>query len=309
MCLSLITVTVSATPGDSRASAPELTAGQSDSFTMPSFSGETWYKFNLSAASKVVITLSIESHGVNDFARIVGVYHGIDGSNQMPAYVGITGAPLAERTHERSFPVGLEPEDVPSRTGTYYLAAGWCYINVDWRDMSAEHPRVTIRMDSIDPVSNTGGLTKATATSVNPANDVIMHSRFEHDDWEIGHFYYEFTLSEPAEVSIEKSVELVPSNDERVMMRSSLWLNNSPNELEGIRGKIDGEDVERLEIWEKRDNPLTQTITYTLQAGTYYVVLYNAWAFPGTEYTLTFSMPGATDPQPGGAPNLDSADG
>jgi hypothetical protein len=305
MCLSVMAVPVFAAPGSDKAGAMELKAGQSDTFTMPKeLEGNGWYKFNLSAASKVDITLSIENNEVNTFTRVVGVYHEIGNGNQMPAYVGVTGEPLGEREQERSTSVGIGYyNDAPSITGTYYLAAGWCYINVDWRNSNDEEstqPLVTIKIDSIEPISNTGGLTVASAKTVNPSNEVIKHVRFEHDDWEIGHYYYTFTLSEAAEVTIEKSVKLVPSKDERVMMRSSLWLIDTPDTIYPVNGKADGQDAERLEIWEKRDTPLTQTITYALQKGTYYVVLDNSWAFPGTEYTLSFSMSGS-------APNLDSA--
>ena len=292
--LTFTSLTVFAASEADRAGAKELAAGQSDSFTMPSFVGDTWYKFNISTASKVDITLEIQNNEVNSQARVVGVYHDIDGGNQMPAYVCVSGASLADRTQERSFPVGIDGSDnIQSRTGTYYLTAGWFYINVDWRDMNSKDnssPQVTITIDSIEPISNTSGLTMESARTIDPSNEVIKQSRFEQDDWEIGNFYYTFTLSEAAEVSIEKSVSLAPSKDERVSNYSELWVNSSSDSFTSIWGKVDGEDTQRLHIWEKRDSPLTQTITYTLPKGTYYVVIYNSWAFPGTEYTLSFTM-------------------
>jgi len=137
------------------------------------------------------------------------------------------------------------------------------------------------------------------ARTVDPAKEVIKQTRFDEEEVE-GKYYYKFTLLEPAEVSIKKSVKLVPSVDDRGNFGSSLFLSGPDTDM---LGTVDGEvDVSPLYIGET-DRSLTKTITYSLPAGTYYVYLNCSWSSPGTEYTLSFSING------GGIPNLDSASG
>ena len=318
MCLSLITVTAIATPGREKAGATELTAGESDTFTGYGDYGSYWYKFELNAASRVVITLSMENPKLNESANL-SVSHGIDGyretdiGNQQFCYVSEPGGALPE--YDLHINVACpENNGIPSKTGAFYLAEGWHYIKVV-HYLSMDNPaRITVSIDSIEPISNTGGLTMESARTIDPARDVIKQYSYDRQDG-LHNYYWKFTLTEAAMVSIEKSVRLIPCDDRewRVSASSSLRLfapdpSSSDNEGNAIWWEADGESGQLLTIHENDAN-LSRTITYELPAGTYYVKLHTYWAMRGNEYTLTFSTPGATDPQPGGAPNIDSADG
>ena len=293
MCLSLITITATAAPGSDKESAIELRAGQSGTFTNQ---GGWWYRFQLSAASKVVITASLNTVPDNNAATIIVFDYSNDVRNEMRGYVVPKGS-VADTTYDQAFRIGVQEDGRPlSRTGTYYLAEGEYYI---WINCSLDDGITgTLKIDSIDPVSNTGGLARATARAVDPAREVIKQSRFD-GNLVMDTYYYRFTLAQASEVSITKSVNpALRHNDGNPGSRLFLVIEEGQEGFgELINGVVNGERVESLDIRET-DASLTKTITYSLPAGTYYPCLINFGAYPGTEYTLTFSMPGTTTPPP-----------
>jgi hypothetical protein len=313
--LTVISAVKTAGPGPDRASAPELKAGQSDTYTW-SGTGNGWYKIELTTASKVVITLSIENGISNDSAGI-SIKHGINGYNDMVGkYVGPTGGSLADRVYSCNLDISVNDNRL-STTGTWFLAEGWCYIDV-YHYLHTENlgplAKITVKIDSIEPIADTGGLTRETATAVKPKGETVSQYRYDHErDSDVGYHYYKFTLPEAASVSIQLSVRLEPGAaeyDNRVNSKVSFILGYPDNQVSTIRGMVDGEEDWKLTIMEL-DAILTKTMTYTLPAGTYIVELDNSWAYRGTECTLKFSMSGApvNPTQPEGASNLDSADG
>jgi hypothetical protein len=311
MCLSLITISAYAAPGDERASAIELKAGQSDTFKRYDDRGGVFYKFELKEASKVVISISMQNTKLNEFANLA-VYHGIDGGTQQFCYVSVPGATLPE--YDLHLDVG-SPQNgaIPSKTGVFYLAEGWHYIQVGYMlDMDAPAD-ITVSISSIEPIANTGGLTRQTARTVDPTKEVVKQFSYDRQD-SLHDFYYKFTLTEDAAVSITKSVKPVPSNGKDDWYNSlyggsnlRLFIDRSgqagyPDDYEDtIWGDIDGEN-DVLLIISETDANLTRTINYELSAGTYYVKLHLYYACRGAEYTLSFSMPGTSVGNP-----LDSA--
>jgi len=166
--LSFTSLTALAGPGSDEASATELKAGESDTFTAAG-TDSGWYKFELNEASKVTITLSLQSGTMNDWA-IITVNHGRAGGNDMWKYVGPTGGSPADREYGGRHQVSVN-DNLLSTTGTYFLAEGWCYIGLGYR-ISTEHPApITVKIDSIEPIADTGGLTREDATAVDPAGE------------------------------------------------------------------------------------------------------------------------------------------
>ena len=289
----------SATPGGTQESAVELKVGQTGTFGALSGIEDDldtfyWYKFQLSAASKVVITQNVPAAPIGHTNWTYVLVTTENTVNEMNKYVDGFGV-IKGINLEQGFEAGnLDDSRVITRTATYYLGEGMFYLcifcNLDRGIVG------TVRIDSIEPISNTGGLTMETARTVDPAKEVVKQTRFDEEDV-YGRYYYKFTLSEPAEVSIQKSVKLVPSIDDRQNYGSSLFLEGPDTDM---LGTVDGEvDVSPLEIREK-DDALTKTITYSLPAGTYYLYLNCFWSTVGTEYTLSFSMKeeGAPPSQP-----------
>jgi hypothetical protein len=303
MTLAFAPLTVSAVaPGVTQESAVELKVGQIGTFgglsgIMDDWDAHFWYKFQLSSASKVVITQNVPAAPIDHTNWAYVFVTASDTVNEMNRYVDGFGD-IKGINLEQGFEAGnLGDSRVITRTATYYLNAGLYYICIAC-DLD-EGIVGTVKIDSIEPISNTGGLTKETARTVDPAKEVIKQTRFDEEDVE-GRYYYKFTLPEPAEVSIQKSVKLVPSVDDRQNFGSSLFLEGPDTDM---LGTVDGEvDVSPLEIREK-DDVLTKTITYSLPKGTYYVYLNCYWSTVGTEYTLSFSMSGASTPTP--TPALD----
>ena len=320
IALAVTPLTAYAAPSIEKADAMELKAGQSDTFTGYDDRGSYWYKFELKSASKVVITFSLQNPKLNEGANLA-VYHGIDGyretdiGSQQYCYVSAPGGALPD--YDLHIDVASpENNGIPSKTGTFYLAEGWHYIKVS-HHLSFDNPaRITVGIDSIEPIANTGGLTMQTATTVDPAREIIKQYCYDRQDG-MHDYYWKFTLAENATVSITKSVKFVPCNEYdsvgnkvRINASSNLRLfapdpSYDNNEGNAIWWEADGESDALLTIHEM-DATLTRTITYELEKGTYYVKLHNYWATRGNEYTLSFSMPTGT-PTPGTVPDLDSA--
>ena len=318
--LAIAPLAASAAPGPDRGSAMELKAGESDTFTGHDDRGSYWYKFELKTASKVVITLKMQDPTLNEGA-VLAVYHGIDGyreadvGSQQFCYVSSPGGTLPDYDLDISGVGSPQNGEVPSKTGAFFLAEGWHFIKVS-HHLSWDNPaRITVSIDSIEPIADTGGLTRESAGTVDPAGDVVKQFCYDRQDGKHDYFY-KFTLAEAATVSITKSVKFVPCNeynkyDEPIRINASsnlrMYDDSGYDEYDGndIHGEADGEDTVLLSIHEMDDN-LTGTITYDLQKGTYYVKLHTYWATRGNEYTLSFSMPGTSTP--GTVPNLDSAD-
>jgi len=288
MCLALIPMTAMAGPGADQASATELKAGQSDTFT--NAVDIAYYKIDLAVASEVVMTLSMPGAVINEQAWVRTIY-GSDRDNAAFAYVGLTGGPLADRELAGDFYVGYHSEKgtVLSKQGTVYLDKG---VNVIEIAHSLEDgSSATIKIDSITPVSNSGGRTKESAPTIDPAKAIVKQTRYNRN-WLQDESYWKFTLDADATVSIKKTVTLVPCNDDRLNASSLLVLKpNVNNDHDSMWGKVDGEDVVNIELWEKHAT-LTKTITYVLSKGTYFVVLNDFNGYPGTEYTLEFSVQG-----------------
>ena len=289
--LAIAPLAALAAPGKSKESAMELKAGQSDTFTgEPNDDPFYWYKFELKAASKVVITASLSAASDNNVATIIVFDYSNDVRGEMRSYVVPKGS-VAESSYEQTFTIGVQQDERPlSRTGTYYLDKGWYYIAVGcYLD---DGTTGTVKIDSIEPISNTGGVTKASATTIDPSKEVVKQTRFEGNLVE-GAYYWKFTLAEAAEVSVKKSVNPALKHNDPNPGSDFCLLVEEGNEA--IWGEVDGERVGWLHIRETDAN-LTKTINYSLPAGTYYAHLGNDRTYNGTEYTLTFSMPGTAAP-------------
>jgi len=296
MCLVLLSMTATAAPGEDRESAMELKAGQSDTFTNAGVPEGACYKINLSAASEVVVTLSMPGAVTNEQVWIASIRE-IGGGNDTGIYGGPTGEPLAGRELSGSLRIGFLDNGrggftiILSKQGTLYLDKGVYIIYI--AQTLTDGNSATIKIDSITPISNSGGWTRESAPTIDPAKATVKQTRC-HKEWSQDEYYWKFTLDTDAAVSIKKTVKLVPSSDDRINAGSIIRLvddEKNPHFGNDIYGVADGEEAYSLEIREK-DAVLTKTITYTLPEGTYYAHLSNGASYPGTEYTLEFSMKG-----------------
>jgi len=281
-------------PGADQAGAAELKAGQSGTFT--NVVDIAYYKINLAAASEVVMTLSMPGAAINEQAWVRTIYRSDRGNAAFP-YVGLTGGPLAGRELAGDFLVGYHSTNGTflSKQGTLYLDKGVYTIEI--AHSLEDGSSATLKINSIKPVSNSGGWTKEKAPTIDPAKAIVKQTSC-HRDWSPDQYYWKFTLAAETTLSIKKTVKLVPSSDDRINAASSLTLLHDEKNADygnSILGKVDGNEEGNTEIREK-DAVLTKTVTYKLSKGTYYVEL-TSLGYPGTEYTLEFFVQSGSQPQ------------
>jgi len=277
-------MTAIAEPGDGRANAKELKEGESDTSYVK---GGNYYKIYLNTASKVDMTLSLQGAKQNDQV-VLTIQHGLSGMNDMLPIYTAPGGSTATLSKDERFDVDRE---LASMKGTCYFAPGWYYIQyTDYRETDAPVTPLTLSIDKITPINNTSGKTRETAPTINPMSATVTQTRFLSEPREEEH-YYKFVLPTNAQVTIKKSVKLVPFKEDRWTANSVLRVihdKSNPGSGNVISGKIGGKEEFSVKIMEK-DSVLTKTIVYQLPKGTYYAQLDNSWSHPGTECKLTFS--------------------
>jgi len=289
LSLTVIPFAVSASPGNSPSGATDISLVKSDTFSRPGDGIVSWYKFRITQASKVVITIKSDNFNPSySEGAILFLYdHANDSSEgeMMWGYIGETGTPLRGTEYLGNMQIYVSE---PSQTGAYYLDANktndYYYIRVSSDLVSGTN--ITVSIDSIDPLSNTGSLNKASAATVNPDGGIVKQHSFTIEDKDNrASYWYKFTISSASKVTIKQTRANVVSDAGNTSM---LLLCDQKDEY--LWGTSGGDDVDSLGLQDSGAATLSKSITYRLPKGTYYVRLDLHGSIEGVEHTLAFTQ-------------------
>jgi len=273
--------------GGPKANPTPLTMGTSSSFTISDDQEDNWFKFKVSAASKVTMAIDLKNTTDGDF---IGVFlFDDDADTSVNGHFNNTadGIQIDESLGDMEV-----SHDNPSRTATYYLNAykadKYYYINVKayYLDNGGD---VTITLKS-DKIPDTGALLKSSATTVIPAlypsKKTVQQSSLYMKNPDLAQYWYQFTLNTPSKITVTYSLARTKHFDSN-KGSNFLFLKDKGGKI--IDGKIGNRVSGEINLTEHTP-PYTQSITYTLPRGTYYTHLNLANSDHGVLHSLAFTQ-------------------